>query len=545
MRAAAIIALMLLIPGLSQAYDVEFGISQNGLSVAAQCEIDGDRGYLTHDANGKPCLILSGSAYSMGYQAGFLMPEQARSMVQDYPYKIGESMLGISREEAPILYDFIEAEGRKLVRMAQSSIPDYLLEEMQGLADGITQRLSEDESSSGLTITLEDVLVLNMGFDAFYSILMTGQLPSLQNPGDILNIPGIESEHFELNKGRLIFPNADPWAVGCNEFVVSGEATVTGRDVFHGRDFMFPTGNIIEHTTCMTVYLPDEGQPFIAVSAPGFVGQPTAINREGLSMGVDVVSASCTRSNPGLGCLLVIRDIIQNCTDIDEAVQRMREQERGVSWLYAMADNERSAEFSNGLMVEAGMNEPFFSGPDLLPRLQQWLMWPMIRRLDPTLPDNGLMFRDQEWIFPDIFRNPPFNIFDVQFPDQVEEDPNLVLATNHFIIPRMVFTTLTPWASTYNSINKTTTLWRYEHLLGLIEESDKIDYERARWLIDFLNPNHEQAVTFSNYAPGGPVKGHHAIIDNNNATIEALFGFYGPDQENRTPWIRLNLRDFL
>ncbi|MCD6570450.1 MAG: hypothetical protein J7L53_07080 [Deltaproteobacteria bacterium] len=47
------------------------------------------------------------------------------------------------------------------------------------------------------------------------------------------------------------------------------------------------------------------------------------------------------------------------------------------------------------------------------------------------------------------------------------------------------------------------------------------------------------------HTAGGSVHGHHAIIDNKNLIMEALFGYYGPDPDHRTPWARVDLAEFI
>jgi hypothetical protein len=168
--------------------------------------------------------------------------------------------------------------------------------------------------------------------------------------------------------------------------------------------YMYPDASL------MAIYLPEEGLPFVTATAAGFVGHPTALNSQGLSMGVDVVQASCTRATPGLGSLLVLRDIVQHCRTIEEALTRMKSQDRGVSWLYVIADDDSSDTYTNGVVVEEGMSSPDFSGPDILPLWEQVILSPLIRLLDDEMPEQGVMFRTQDWIFPDAFKNKNFYV---------------------------------------------------------------------------------------------------------------------------------------
>ena len=523
----------------------------NGLTVVDQVTIGGDNGRLALDKNQKTCIVLQGSAYNMGYQMGYLMPEATSRLTSEFTRGVMADFIGLEGEEIPdVLYQFIINEVSILCNQALDVIPDNLEKEMRGIAQGTAAR--------GYEVSFEDVLLLNEGIDALFSIFMSRTLPNIDRLSDVLE--GLYQEwpqareYIRLEGGEVLFPRANPYFMGCNEFVVSKTATV-GDHVFHGRDFMFPTGDIYQDYACMGVYLPDEGYPFITATAPGFVGQATAVNSKGLSMGMDVVMGECTRSTPGLGCLLVLRDIVQNCSNLDEAVERMKAQDRGVSWIYVLADDEWSETYTNGIVVEEGMSEDEngqeFSGPDLLPLWEQWLLKPYIDRLDPQIvPDRGLMFRNQEWIYPREFWNINTNLtwgddskrFRIYFPDQIETWPDVVIATNNYIIPRMVLTTFSPWILLIRDV--TERVWRYETLFDHIAPVyQDIDFNTARDLIDFLNPN--QDIDYEYYEPGGQIEGHHAIIDNGELIMEALFGYYGPDAKHMTPWARIDLKPFL
>lgn len=541
---------------------------REGLTVLDTVTCEGHEGYLLEDLHGKRCLVLAGTPRSMGFQMGALQPEATALMTKGYTFGVVEEMLGITREGLPLLFDVLVDMVMALCLEAVESgaIPPDLVAEMAGVAEGVGAVRPD------LEVSFNDVLLLNEGIDACFAILFTGRLPGVGDPLAWLSRrtarePAAAAAIQPLN-GRLVFSRANPHALGCNEFVVSDSATVDGA-VYHGRDFMFPIGGgIYPENACMTVYLPESGHPFASVGGPGFVGQMTGINHQGLSMGMDVVRASCTRELPRLGCLLVLRDVIQNCATLDEAVARMRDQDRGVAWLYILGDDDDDSPWTHGLVVEQGMHDPHappssaFTGPDLLPDWQWWLLAGLpvtlgdttvelghdyMADLDPELPDAGMMFRTQDYRYPAAFEGvnrmlPPDMRLWPWFPSQGENRDDLVMATNHYIVPRMVCTTLDPWMSLIGDINDS--LWRYETLLDLLDETPaRIDHDRARELIDFLNPNRPFS---ARYELDGPVYGHHALMDNRARTIEALFGWYGNwTEDRRTPWVSIDLPAFV
>ncbi|HEY9160081.1 MAG TPA: carcinine hydrolase/isopenicillin-N N-acyltransferase family protein [Desulfomonilia bacterium] len=504
----------------------------------------------------KYCLVLRGSSYCMGYQMGYLLPAGTQQMTGAFIDKAAEALTGIKSEDFPELYNFLKGQVRILCEEARPVILDYLEDEMAGMEDGAT--------AHGYKVDARDVMLMNEGFDAMYAILSTGVMPMTQKFADILN--GLRAkltsqkqtvalkrldESVSISGGRIIFPNADPYIMGCNEFVVSGNSTV-GGEVYHGRDFMFVTGDIYQDVACMAVYLPEEGHPFIAVSTPGYVGHPTAVNDDGLSMGVDVVRGACTRSTPGMGSLFVFRDIMQNSASLDEAVARMKAMDRGVSWLYVIADDDRSVTYMNGLVVEEGRSDPPYTGPYVMPVWNQVLLWPLINKLkDEPLPDRGMLIRDQSWIYPDEFKNISIGYMNgdemnylLYFPDQMESWPDVVVTANNYVIPRMVFTTYNPGMILIKGKIKTT-VFRYNKMVEMIgNDYGNIDYEKAREIIDFMNPN-RNIDNLKRYKIGGPVEGHHAIIDNRARTVKALFGYYGDWAKGvDDSWVRLDLKPF-
>ena len=243
---------------------------------------------------------------------------------------------------------------------------------------------------------------------------------------------------------------------------------------------------------------------------------------------------------------------------MDEAIDSLKGFHRGVPWIYILADDNGSQRYTNGVVLETGRSDPVFSGPDLLPRSENWLLsgapvdifhktiylapqLNFIGRLkEEPLPDRGVMIRDMAWLFPREFEDIDITILykdkmrlGIYFPEQIESWPDIVIATNHYIIPRMRFTSLTPrMILMQDFIDICYIFYRYEKLEEIIKiEYGSIDLDKAQNIIDFLNPNskYKDMMDIEYYEPGGEVEGHHAIIDNDNLILRALFGYYGTD----------------
>jgi hypothetical protein len=88
---------------------------------------------------------------------------------------------------------------------------------------------------------------------------------------------------------------------------------------------------------------------------------------------------------------------------------------------------------------------------------------------------------------------------------------------------------------------------RYDDLTKRLEKAyGAIDYNAAKDLIDFMNPNRDKFRDDDDslkgyYKVNGEIKGHHDIFDNGELIMESLYGFYKPGE----PWARVDLKPFL
>ena len=537
-------------------------LTVNNLTIVNEKTTGADTGYAVRNSHGKSFLILQGSSYSMGYQMGALMAPEVETMATEFIRNIAASTFGIDYDTAPALIDFLINEALILCRLAvqNGDIPANLIEEMYGVVDGA--------ASEGYHVSFNNILLLNCGSDSIYSIMYTGSLPSFNDLDELLKENPSYRENIQIMDKRVYFPRAQDLQFGCNGFVVTGNAT-RNSGTYHGRDFMYSTGGMYQDLAYVAVYLPDTGYPFASVSAPGWVCAPTAFNSEGVSMGTEVVMSEAVNLEPGIGCLMVIRDTVQHSANLDEAIEHIKSLKRGVPWLYVLADDTVSERYSNGVIVESGRQEPPFTGPDLLPSCEQWYLSgapvyffgasyntakDYISLLDQEiLPDRGVMTRDMSWEFPEEFEGIDKTVdiagvgIGIYFPEQRESWPDAVLCTNHYIIPRMRFTSLSPWMMIQPFLQTKTSFHRYEKLYEILDlEYGAITFEKARHIIDYLNPNsvYRSIVDREYYEPGDSIKGHHAVINNSTRELMCLYGYYGSEDQEESPWVYLDLRPF-
>ncbi len=538
-----------------------------GLELLKEIEVNGDKGYLmkftgkySEGVNSKGissgqfpkyCMVLTGSAYNMGYQTATLRPEQGYSMLTDYMKKLALQqfgMLGLNLpqegETADEIYNIMYDTILDIVALMEKDIPSNLRKEMKGFADGMQAAGYTTDPNTGRKISYTHLLVINEAVDttyfflaavlgyakvtddnkaiiakcrsAFLKILAKASNSSSTDDESVTELLEKAKKNFALRGNQIRY--------GCNEFVVSGKATATG-ETYHGRDFMFSTADIYQDAAAMVVYLPDEGYPFVTVSVPAFIGQSSGLNIKGLSVGQDVCLVSFMGKTPGVGSMFMVRDIVQRSSNISEAVELVRNTTRGVSWVYFVASDEADSRYGHGAELSAVCNQrddEIGNGIDTIPGWIQLLYTNQTSILDQLDADEltaggdidrGVMVRGEAYEYPadDKFASPDFSLEEYssytdyyntgfRFTAQKETYDDALAATNHYIIPRMRMMQFQPLIDLIYAIsgNLAESVWRYENMISQIGEyhgnieffGDSPDAPAegsAGWIIDFLN----------------------------------------------------------
>jgi hypothetical protein len=576
----------------------EFFTSQ-GLNLLKGVEVNGDKGWLCEfpgkftqgtGLDGTPrgpvtkkCMVLTGKPYSLGYQSASLMPEEGYAMCKYFLRRVALDQLGMfgiqlpqEGERSDKLFKLIYDSTLLMGKASEPDIPEEYIEEMKGFVDGMHNAGHPD-------ITYEDLLVLNQAVDATYYLLgsVLGYNPITDknkklvnqlrlNMVQILIIAGQKDTDPKLFLEKNGF-RMQPW--GCNELALTGKATVDGK-TYHGRDFMFGTADIYQDCAVIAVFMPDKGHPFATVTVPGFIGQSIAMNSEGLSAGQDICQVGVTGITPGVGSMLVLRDIVQNCGNLDEAVKRMRAISRGVSWIYFIADDETDSRWGNAVELETITNQYKVAGPEKINVLERLLFLPYINKLDEDqlidgYIDGGVLVRGMTWEYPKEFIGNGNDALDptnidlyrayygkgIHFPMQHETDPDIVAATNHFIIPRLTILHYDPvvYLGYTMSGQLAESIWRYENMenyvaryKGSITYFGDGDYPvvgSAGWIIDFLNTQRDYPWFYRGTDLSNPVnrtvEGHHAVINNDDRIMTGLFGYMTDS------WVKIELMNFV
>ena len=130
----------------------------------------------------------------------------------------------------------------------------------------------------------------------------------------------------------------DSALVGCTAFAAWGEATQDGH-LLIGRNFDFNAPRSFDRNKIVMRVEPQEGLGFIAVGWAGMIGVVTGINDARIAVTINA-SHSTDKRRTGTPASLVLRDVRESASTLDEAVDIIRRSEVFVSDCYLVADGK-------------------------------------------------------------------------------------------------------------------------------------------------------------------------------------------------------------
>jgi dienelactone hydrolase len=123
-------------------------------------------------------------------------------------------------------------------------------------------------------------------------------------------------------------------------FVAGGLATTTG-ELLHGTTLDTPFAAALRPWIQTIVVEPPTGRPFVTVGWPGMVGTLCAMNTAGLTISAESLPAAEVPTGSGLPLCLLLRDVIQHATSLDDAVERLTSAPGGAGARITVSDGER------------------------------------------------------------------------------------------------------------------------------------------------------------------------------------------------------------
>lgn len=504
----------------------------------------------------KKAYYLEGSSYEMGYLLGLLAEDEISSMTNDFITNMVPEFIGVNdSHRGKLIENLIISVVYELSKETYLNLPDEVQDEIKGIYEGCKEKNPKTK------VTKKRLFILNAGIDIVCSIVYTGIFFPKR-------VTGLKPSDFKV-------------PILCNAFAIFGEAAGGGH--YFGRDFMFPTANVFQDTAAHIIYNPDskgkkKALPFVSLTAPGMVGSISAMNVNGVGVGVDMSpAANCNPSRVGTNSILLTRIAVEFGGSAGEAVNIMRNTQRGVAWNYIIADgtNDRAC------IVEAGdsnNNRDFLEFPPdslrtLLPDMRfinarksgEFQEGLMVRWNDYKYPVDYLEYNkglfdyynkkhsSEKSMYDDAFAEKGYINRDYRekncpsthyFAPQREESENIVITTNHFIIPEMRFYAMYPWTAFVVGDKINDIQWRYDELnnqiLSALDEKGCIDYKTAKQLVDFLAPymKHPQYYAENPKSKDGKqtrIEGCVSLFDLKNKTVESHYGYYCDE------WVKITL----
>lgn len=270
------------------------------------------------DGKRKKSYYLEGTPYERGYLLGLLAEPEISDMAINFVDNIIFDFIGLEfLNSFPYLKKLIVALIYELFRSTWASQPPHVHDEVSGMLAGCKK------NNPYTHVTLPRVSVMNVGIDVLCALIYTGQFLHKR-------VPQLTPKDIRL-------------AMMCNAFSVFGESAGGGH--FFARDFMFATGGVLQNNLAHIIHRPqnDVGSiqklyPYVSITAPGIVGSISAMNIQGVAVGLNMSpAANCDPEHVGMNSLLLLRECILRGGNGYKAAQIIQKAKRGVSWNYIIS----------------------------------------------------------------------------------------------------------------------------------------------------------------------------------------------------------------
>lgn len=265
--------------------------------------------------NGWNHIKVTGSAYERGFQEGYLLADQYADAQRVFAYMTYETY---GKE-----YSWFAEQS---VRLHKGVIPERYLQELQGMADGLT--------AAGVKASVDDVIAWNDYME------MTGYWWPVNAP-KLMNRPQMKTHRKEH----------------CSAICATGDATPDGKPVVAHQSFdEFWSGqyfNVCKHVK------PDEGYEFVMqASGPCMLASMTDfyVISSGLTVTETTLAGFDKYSEEGVPEWVRIRDAVQFANTIDEFVERLNQGNNGGyanAWLIADKNTGEIARYEQGLEYQS------------------------------------------------------------------------------------------------------------------------------------------------------------------------------------------------
>lgn len=268
------------------------------------------------DVNGWHHVKVVGTPYECGFQEGYLLADEYADAQRVYKY--------MTLQVYGMTYDWF---CQQAVRLHKDKIPERYLDELQGMADGL--------SAAGVPQTVDDLI----GWNAYYEV--TGYW-------------------WPLNAAKVIgaMPNnvMVPRASHCSAIAATGSATKDGHPVLAHESFDdFWSGQYFN--VCLDI-TPNEGSRIVMQTVPCYLDSMTDyyVTSAGLAITETTLAGFNGYDESGVPEYVRVREAAQFATTIDEFVEIIDKGNNGGyanAWLIADTNTGEIARYEQGLKFQA------------------------------------------------------------------------------------------------------------------------------------------------------------------------------------------------
>jgi hypothetical protein len=138
-----------------------------------------------------------------------------------------------------------------------------------------------------------------------------------------------------VRREEMRLANFFPELFHCSGFALFGDATAGGR-MFHGRILDYMKGAGLEQNAVVIVCQPDQGHAWVNVGYAGFTGTVTAMNERQIAIGE--MGGRGEGNWDGKPMAQLMREVMEQASTIDEAVEIMRRGPRTCEYYYVISD---------------------------------------------------------------------------------------------------------------------------------------------------------------------------------------------------------------
>lgn len=581
---------------------------QDGFEVIKVITYKGKRGILAENKSilnydtGKPkkAYYIEGSPYEMGYLMGSLAHKEI-ALMMEYTDRVVFSFIGSKvLEKIKLIQRTLISLIYELSKTAVKKLPEEIREEIRGIYDGCK---SSDPKTS---VNIEHLTVLNIGIDIICSMVYSGNFFMKDTKGiepEDFRIPMMCNALTVCGKsaaggcyfGRdFTFPTSDVFQDTAAPIIYNPEGTGSykGRKPIPFVNIAAP--GMVGSIAAMNL----EGVALGVNMSPGANCNPKHVGINSLLMtrmcvqygnSAEAAANLMAELPKGVSWLYIIADgkSGRSCAAEAGASKPDMNPVSAISHDSGLSQgNSPSQEIESSQGVESLQGVGPSRGPDFTkyPSEEYRSLLPDLGyiRDHSTVPyQNGVMFRWNDYRYPseylafnqrlwtyyneknktdkaihsDAFdkkgyinkdkeQNCPSSFY---FAPQREDSEDILVVTNHYIIPEMRYFAMNRWTERIIGKRVNDIQWRYDELNRLIhdrlEERGSIGLEDARDLISFLSPSGRN----KDYHADNPkskdgkqlrIEGCLSVFDLKKKVVESQYGYFCDK------WVRLTLPEY-